>query len=275
MGREKVNKGPKGLPVSRQRLRVLRERNYVTTRAASQPKGSTLQTHFNKALGPGQEPKKKAVLPLYHPGFLFPRHDSILSEVTLGLEQLWGKARPRLDLVLRKSFKDETFQTQVSFFTDVVDAIKATGMNGGYFFYHHKLKDGFNPMGKTNPGYLSILEPETVMSLFHIYVNARSEFKDRHQDKEQQQLVLRPKGDLPMIGTEDSDGDEDHDMDTGLVIEEHEEEKLFVSDDDSKEEKKMTKKEKQLLNRVDLWMDWLEQERGNAVDPALMKGLKM
>ncbi|KAI1633885.1 hypothetical protein F4809DRAFT_644010 [Biscogniauxia mediterranea] len=298
MGRSKNRKKEQGRPRSRRnRLRHMRNLDHKESSSQhdSQPSTSTLQKRLDKPTKPGNLRKVQVRLPLDRPGFLFRNRIHVLCDSnlinlikSLGLEQFWGKSRPRLNALLFESFrlaydirsrypaKDATPQAHIAFFTEIANEIKATGINGGDFLYHHKLEPERNPMGTKNPGDLSILTPDAIMGIMHVYINARRAFKDHRMDKEQH-IVLRRKGEsttgAPHDDHDDSDNDE-HNNDTEFVIEEVEEEEgLFVPSDSDEEKPRMTKKEKRLVLLVDRWIEWLEQEQGNAVDPSLMKGL--
>ncbi|KAI1485813.1 hypothetical protein F5X96DRAFT_674271 [Biscogniauxia mediterranea] len=265
-----------------------------SSHAGSQPSTSTFRTQLDKFTKPSGDPKIQGRLPLNRPGFVICHRVDLLSDLNLinlakclGLASFRAKHRPRLDALLLETFRtaydirdrypvmDSPYDVRIAFFTDVTNSIKATGINGGDFLYHRKLEPECNPNGTKNPGDLSLLTPDAVMGLFRTYVHARKEFKDRQAGKEQQ-LVLRRKGEsttgAPHDDHDDSDNDE-HNNDIELVVEEVEEEGLFVPSDSDEEKPRMTKKEKRLVRLVDQWIEWLEQEQGNAVDPSLMKGL--
>ncbi|KAI3327230.1 hypothetical protein HD806DRAFT_550776 [Xylariaceae sp. AK1471] len=210
---------------------------------------------------------------------------------TLGLGHLRSKSKARLQALLLEIFtvsynmrfkynaKEESRDNCQEFFREVTNEVKVTGIKGGDFLYYKKRETSSDPATFPTPGNLAALSPDTVMALVTVHMTARNKYLQMHQDQTQQRLVLRHMEDTAMKAgmyeEEEAHGTSIRKSDDATITEDYEQETLFAPEDPDSANQVMSKKDKRLVSLVDNWMTWIEQEKGNKIDPMLMKGLNM
>jgi hypothetical protein len=211
--------------------------------------------------------------------------------LSLGLDKLF-KIKPRLQGLLIQTFRvmyekrdaydvnDESMSRRQLFFSHVVQAVVEGGVSGGGFRAELASAE-FQEDTELPPNPLHNLIPGTLIRLTDVYVRTRKDFRDRCIDKER--LVLRPGDDVPMTDM-DVDEDDDHEMGGQIqngslaVVEDNgseDEDDLFVREKLEYNPTQHSKKDNLLVSLVDQWIDWVEEQKGNAINPSLLSALEM
>ncbi|KAI1084227.1 hypothetical protein F5B20DRAFT_576364 [Whalleya microplaca] len=258
--------------------------------------------------------RRLATHPLARPGFHFPlggafglSHEAFKNlVVALGTGHMVWQFKPRLQALLLELFgvaldrrekydvkDDKDGSKKLAFYILVTKEIQATGIDGGDFRYFRKRQGKKQQPG--NPGDLNTLMPETLIALAQSYMRARTQFLERGGDKKMR-LTWRAdagadsdSGSEMDVDMEDTKDPKRQDKGKGkgkqrgeLVAEEYSESEDKVSTSGPTKHKtvegeieKSTKKDNRLMKRVDEYMEWLDLQKGTAIDPALFKGLSM
>lgn len=174
---------------------------------------------------------------------------------------------------------DESKEAKLSFYQQVLAELLSRGHLAGY-------------LGKSCPSTspeeisqrLEVLDPHTLLIVVEVHIHARPEFR-KYADDRQELIIKKP----ATVGQEKcTRGGDDLDLD-GLLEEDGEADSMVVVDGTENKDNRLSgvpdfrhhdyskhsKLDDMLLVFVDQCIEWLEQEKGYAVDEALLRSMSL